>query len=190
MESEEKFKVLEQLSEDLYVHFGEEDCDIVVQNEESVNIYLNLPNTENYTTFLDKVERYFSKAKYDIEDWEIDGDYEGHIEILYIGDLMSTIIFGVVVVDYLTIIIILCAINLFFFISFLFGKEEIKLDNYFKTLFNVYSRTKLRKFWGALLFTFMYFSGIVYLIFIKIAWYPAKWLRQLIKFVFYNSLEL
>jgi len=86
--------------------------------------------------------------------------------------------------------IILSATSIFFFVSFLFGKEEYKLDNYFKTLFDVYSRTNLRKFWGALLFALMYIGGIVYLVFIKMAWYPAKWLRQVMKFTFYSTAEL
>ena len=104
---------------------------------------------------------------------------------------MGTIIFGVTISDYLlSMIIILGATSFFFFLSFLFGKEEFKLDNYFKTLFDVYSRTKLRKFWGALLFSIMYFGGIVYLVFIKIAWYPAKWLRYIMKFTFYSTAEL
>jgi len=78
-------------------------------------------------------------------------------------------------------------IYLYFFIGFLFNKKEITLINYFNTLFDVYRRTKLRKVWGVLLFTFMYSIGIIYLVFIKMAWYPAKCIRTVMKFVFYNK---
>ena len=104
---------------------------------------------------------------------------------------METTIFGIAFSGYLFIFLfILCSMNFLLFIGFLFGKEEYKLDEYFKILFDVYSRTKLRKLWGALLFGIMYIIGIIYLAFIKIAWYPAQWIRQFMRFIFYNTAEL
>jgi len=104
---------------------------------------------------------------------------------------METIILNVAFSGYLSVfLLILCSMNFLLFISFLFGKEEYKLDEYFKMLFGAYSRTKLRKLWGALLFGIMYIGGIICLVFIKIAWYPAQWIRQFIRFTFYNTAEL
>jgi len=97
-------------------------------------------------------------------------------------------IFGIGAWSYLqAILLMLCATSILLFVSFLFGKKEIILNEYFTTLFDVYGRTKLRKFWGALLFGFMYSVGILYLVFIKIAWYPAKWIRFIIFFIFYDK---
>ena len=78
--------MLEKLSEDLGNELEEAECDIVVQEEESVNIYLDLPETENYNHFIELVERFFRNSRYDVEDFEISGDYEGHIEIIYEGE--------------------------------------------------------------------------------------------------------
>jgi len=104
---------------------------------------------------------------------------------------MGITIFGIAVSKYLFVFLfVLCSMNFLLFISFLFGKEEYKLDEYFKILFDVYSRTKLRKLWGALLFGIAYIGGIICLIFIKIAWYPAQLIRQFMRFTFYNTAEL
>ena len=86
MENTEKYLMLEKVSEDLEVYFSESECDIVVSDEEVINIYLDLPNTENYNDFLQEVENFFKNSEYDVEDFELDGDYEGHIELVYIGE--------------------------------------------------------------------------------------------------------
>jgi hypothetical protein len=78
-------KIIEDLVEELYEKIGDEECSIT-SDENVISIYLDLPDTENYTVFLDKVERFMVKSKYDIEDFEIDGDYEGQIDIVYEGD--------------------------------------------------------------------------------------------------------
>jgi len=104
---------------------------------------------------------------------------------------METVMLSVAVSGYLFVFLfILCLTNFLLFISFLFGKEEYKLDKYFKILFDAYSRTKLRKLWGALLFGIMYISGIICLVFIKIAWYPSQLIRKFMRFTFYNTTEL
>ena len=86
MENTEKYIMLEKVSEDLEIFFGESECDIVVSDEEVINIYLDLPNTENYNDFLQEVENFFKNSEYDVEDFEIEGDHEGHIELVYIGE--------------------------------------------------------------------------------------------------------
>jgi len=83
MRIEDKYLFVEKLSEDIDIFFSESECDVVVSDEEIVNIYLNLPNTENYNDFITEVETFFKSSKYHIEDFEIDGDYEGHIIITY-----------------------------------------------------------------------------------------------------------
>ena len=83
---QKKIYILEQFAEDIELYLAEKECEVTLQDEESVNIYLDLPNTENYNYFINKIEKIFSKTKWDVEDWEIDGDMEGHIEILYIGE--------------------------------------------------------------------------------------------------------
>ena len=82
---EEKYTMLEQFVDDVEVYLGREECE-VMQDGEIVNIWLDLPDTENYNYFINKIEKMFSKIKWDVEDWEIDGDYEGHIELAYIGE--------------------------------------------------------------------------------------------------------
>ena len=76
---------LEQFVDDVEVYLGREECE-VIQDDEIVNIWLDLPNTENYNYFINKIEKIFSRTKWDVEDWEIDGDMEGHIELAYIGE--------------------------------------------------------------------------------------------------------
>jgi len=85
MDYEEKFVMLEELAEHIELYLAEKECDIVV-SEDTVNVYLDLPNTDNYNYFINKIEKIFSKIEYDVEDFEIDGDYEGHIIISYIGE--------------------------------------------------------------------------------------------------------
>jgi hypothetical protein len=77
-------KILEDLTEELYENMGDE-CTIELDGD-IITIYLNLPNTEYYTNFVSKLERFLVKSKYDIEDFEIDGDYEGQIELAYEGE--------------------------------------------------------------------------------------------------------
>ena len=86
MEHEEKYELLEKLAEEIDIYFSESECDVIVQDEESINIYLDLPNIQNYNDFITEVERFFAISKNDIEDFEIDGDYEGQIIIVYEGE--------------------------------------------------------------------------------------------------------
>ncbi len=83
MDTDEKFIMLEKLAEDLENELEEAECDIVVQEEESINIYLDLPETENYNYFIEEVERFFRNSRYDVEDFSIYVYYEGNIEIMY-----------------------------------------------------------------------------------------------------------
>jgi hypothetical protein len=47
---------------------------------------LDLPSTDNYDNHITEIERFFKFSDYDVEDYEIDGDYEGQITISYIGE--------------------------------------------------------------------------------------------------------
>jgi len=78
----------EELAEDLRDYLYDEgfiDAQIE-QDDEVTNIYLDLPNTGNYDTHIEAVESFFAQSVFDVEDFEIDGDYEGHIEITYEGE--------------------------------------------------------------------------------------------------------
>jgi len=77
--------VIEELAEEMYENIGEDECTIDVQDNIIV-VYLDLPNTENYVSFINIIERFLTKSKFDIEDFDIDGDYEGQIEIVYDGE--------------------------------------------------------------------------------------------------------
>jgi len=77
--------VIEELAEEMYESIGEDECTIDVQDNIIV-VYLDLPNTENYVSFINIIERFLTKSKFDIEDFDIDGDYEGQIEIVYDGE--------------------------------------------------------------------------------------------------------
>lgn len=78
-------KLVEDLAEELHENIGEYEC--TIDSEDNViTIYLDLPDTYNYNTFISKIERFLVKSKYDIEDFDIDGDYEGQIEIVYEGE--------------------------------------------------------------------------------------------------------
>jgi len=79
---------LDEFTEDLRDYMYDEgfiDAQIE-QDDEEVNVYLDLPNTENYDTHIEVIESFFAQSNYDVEDFEIDGDYEGHIYILYEGE--------------------------------------------------------------------------------------------------------
>jgi len=76
---------LEELAEELYETIGEDYCTIEVE-QDTIIVFLDLPSTENYTSFVNTIERFLLKSKYHIEDFEIDGDYEGQIEIIYEGE--------------------------------------------------------------------------------------------------------
>jgi len=77
---------MEDFELELSHYFGEDECEVTLDADGNVNIYLHLPNTENYNSFLLLVDDFFPESSYDIEDFEIDGDYEGNIEINYIGE--------------------------------------------------------------------------------------------------------
>ena len=78
--------MLDEITEDLRDYFYDKgDTDLQVElDDEIINVYLDLPDTRNYDSHIDAIERFFRRSKYDVEDFEISGDYEGHIEILYI----------------------------------------------------------------------------------------------------------
>ena len=78
-------KLVEDLAEELYESIGEDECTIETEDN-IITIYLDLPDTENYISFVNTIERFIVKSRYDIEDFEIDGDYEGQIDIVYEGE--------------------------------------------------------------------------------------------------------
>ena len=79
---------MEDLGEDLRDYFYDENnVDLQVEtDEDEINVYLDLPSTDNYDNHITEIERFFKFSDYDVEDYEIDGDYEGQITISYIGE--------------------------------------------------------------------------------------------------------
>jgi len=78
-------KLVEDLAEELYESIGEDECTIETEDN-VITIYLDLPDTDNYISFVNVIERFLVKSRYDTEDFEIDGDYEGQIDIIYEGE--------------------------------------------------------------------------------------------------------
>lgn len=78
---------LEQFTDDLrwflydegYVPLQIEDTDI------GVALYLDIPSESNYDYYVNMVRAFFAQSEYDISDFTIDGDYEGQIELEWIG---------------------------------------------------------------------------------------------------------
>ena len=79
---------LEEFTETLRDYFYDNgNVDIQVElDEDTIYVYLDLPSVENYEKHMYYIERFFNKSLFDVEDFEIDGDYEGQIEIFYIGE--------------------------------------------------------------------------------------------------------
>lgn len=79
---------LETVVEELRDYFydkNNEDVQVKL-DENEINVYLDLPDTRNYDAHIDTIERFFSKSKYDVEDFDFDGDYEGTITLTYEGE--------------------------------------------------------------------------------------------------------
>jgi hypothetical protein len=67
--------------------YDNNDIDLQVELDDyEISIYLDLPSTENYNNHINEVEKFFRYSNYDIEDFEIDGDYEGCITLIYEGE--------------------------------------------------------------------------------------------------------
>ena len=79
---------LSEFTNDLRDYFYDEgNVDVQVeQDDNEVNIYLDLPSTENYDAHIEEVESFFRNSEYDVEDFDIDGDYEGCITLSYEGE--------------------------------------------------------------------------------------------------------
>jgi hypothetical protein len=79
---------MEVFGEDLRDWFYDNgDTDVQVEvDEDEVNVYLDLPSTDNYDAHIIAIESFFRDSDFDVEDYEIDGDYEGQITISYIGE--------------------------------------------------------------------------------------------------------
>ena len=79
---------LAEFTDDLRDYFYDEgDIDLQVeQDDNEINIYLDLPSTENYDAHIDEIESFFRNGNYDVEDFEISGDYEGTITLTYEGE--------------------------------------------------------------------------------------------------------
>ena len=76
---------VEDLAELIEHYMGDLEVEIYVEDE-VVSIALDLPSSDNYNYIVNEVEKVFRKSKENIEDWDIDGDYESIVEISYIGD--------------------------------------------------------------------------------------------------------
>jgi hypothetical protein len=77
---------MEELAELMELYLAEKECEVDVVDDDRIEIYIDLPSTDNYNYFIAKIEKIFRKVPFDVEDYEIDGDYEGQIAIVYIGE--------------------------------------------------------------------------------------------------------
>jgi len=76
----------------------------------------------------------------------------------------------------------------FWFFGFLFGfKTETRVSEYFQIIFKSYRSSRLRIGWSSFLFAFLYVILLLVSIFTKSAYYPAKWLRTLLSFIFFTK---
>ena len=78
---------LSKIAEDLRNYFYDDhDVDLQVElDDNEINVYLDLPSTENYDNHIEAIENYFRDSDNDIDDFDIDGDYEGTITLTYVG---------------------------------------------------------------------------------------------------------
>jgi hypothetical protein len=77
---------LEDIVEDVRDYFYENgNTDLQVEiGESEFSIFLDLPNTSNYEYHINELEKFFRVSDdHDIEDFDIDGDYEGIITAVY-----------------------------------------------------------------------------------------------------------
>ncbi len=73
---------LEELSSNLgvYLSYKSAYADLYLEDGELI-ISLELPSEDNYNEYIDIIENFFNEAGYDIEEYIIEGDYEGIIKI-------------------------------------------------------------------------------------------------------------
>ncbi len=74
--------ILEEMMKSLRVFLGynETYAEVFIEDGE-VLIHMDLPSEENYNYAIELVELFFEEEEYDIEEYYIDGDYEGIISI-------------------------------------------------------------------------------------------------------------
>ena len=81
---------LEELAEELRDYFYDnriEEQQVEYDEDASeINIYLDLPDTDNYDDYVREIELFFRSSDSDIDDFDIDGDYEGVITLTYEGE--------------------------------------------------------------------------------------------------------
>jgi hypothetical protein len=95
---------------------------------------------------------------------------------------MTFTIFGMVITDWLTIVLLLLAGGYFvLFIRFLFGKEIPGYGKYFRMMFKSYETSTLRIGFRILILSIEYILGIIVIAFIQLAYYPAFIIRLLVK---------
>jgi len=68
---------------DYFYYDGNIDLQVEV-DDNTISIYLDLPSEANYDSHMILLEEFFSENNYDVEDFDIDGDYEGTITLEYI----------------------------------------------------------------------------------------------------------
>jgi len=73
---------MEEMVDNLRNHLYDNDSYAVVEEmEEGVSIYLDLPSEESYFYHMKLIEEFFRIYPYSIDEFLIEGDYEGCITI-------------------------------------------------------------------------------------------------------------
>lgn len=73
--------MIEDFTEDLKTYFIDDNDIKITQDKDKIYLLLDLPNTDNYESYMEELELFFDSSIYDVEHFDIDGDYEGEIEI-------------------------------------------------------------------------------------------------------------
>jgi len=87
------------------------------------------------------------------------------------------------------ILILLAFIWLRYFLVYLFNSKKPQVGKYFMVMFKSFNQSKLRVFWRYILFTIEYILGLIVGAFIYSAYYPAKFIRMVVKFIFITKDE-
>jgi len=98
-------------------------------------------------------------------------------------------IFGITYFAYLKALgIIMAWVWIVLYFGFVTGsKSSIDISKYFRAMFNGYRNSTLRIGWSSLIFGLEYILGIIIAGFIKSAWYPSIWTRNIIGKILFKS---
>jgi len=72
------------------------------------------------------------------------------------------------------------------FITFIYHiyRKDINISIYFNAIFKALKDSQLRSFWKYTIFAIEYIIAILISIFVLSSFYPAKWLKKTIRYIF------